>query len=439
MKRLMAICLALVLLIGVMPMPQADAATNMTATVKGGWLNLRESPSTSAKSLGSYYTGTKVTILGSSGNWYYVKVGNKTGYMLGSYLNVNADSGSTNAPAGNLNITAWVTSENGLGVRLRSGPSTAYSVIASYAVGTKVTILAKGTYWFQISVNGKIGYMMSQHLTTTQPGSSGNSGSSGGSVSGVGTAYVYAKNGGNVNLRAGAGKNFGVIGSYSVGTQVTVLTYGKTWSYIRVGTRTGYMMTDYLSNTAPSGGTVTPPASGSYIAYVTSANGLGVNLRTGAGKSYRAIASLPVGTQVTVLQHNTTWDYIRYGTTDGYMQNIYLTTTPPSNTTPPSTGSYYATVFTSANTYPVKMRAGAGTSFGVLASVPQGTKVLVLSVSNGWAYINYNGITGYMMSSFLVTDPVATDTPTTQPTDTPTTQPTDTPTTEPDPASPTDI
>ena len=437
MKRLMAICLALVLLMGVMPMPQADAATNMTATVKGGWLNLRESPSTSAKSLGSYFTGTKVTILGSSGSWYYVQVGNKSGYMLGSYLTVNADSGSSNAPSGNLNITAWITSDNGLNVRLRSGPSTAYGVLASYAVGTKVTILAKGTYWFQISVNGKIGYMMSKYLTTTQPGSSGSSG--GGSISGVGTAYVYASNGGNVNLRAGAGKNFDVIGSYSVGTQVTVLTYGATWSYVRVGTRTGYMMTDYLTNTAPSGGSSTtpPPATGSYVAYVTSANGLNVNLRSGAGKSYRAIASLPVGTQVTVLRHNATWDYIRYGTTDGYMQNTFLTTTPPSSTTPPSTtGSYYATVFTSANTYPVKMRAGAGTSFGVLASVPQGTKVLVVSVSNGWAYINYNGITGYMMQSFLVADPAATEPPTTPPTDAPAT---DAPTTEPDPASPTDL
>lgn len=416
MKRLMAICLALVMLICAMPMPQADAATNMTATVKGGWLNLRESASTSAKSLGSYYTGTKVTILGSSGSWYYVRVSGKTGYMLGTYLNVNADSGSTNAPTGNLNITAWVTSANGLGVRLRSGPSTAYGVLASYAVGTKVTILAKGTYWFQISVNGKIGYMMSQFLTTTQPGSSGSSGSSGNgsSVTGAGTAYVYAANGGNVNLRTGASKSYGVLGSYSVGTQVTVLSYGKTWSYVRVGTRTGYMMTEFLSNKAPSGGATQPPTTtGSYVAYVTSTNGLGVNMRTGASKSYRVIASLPVGTQVTVLQHNATWDYIRFGTTDGYMMNTFLTTIPPTGTNTPATGSYYATVYAASNSYPVRMRSGAGTGFSVLAKVPQGTKVQVLSESNGWCYINYNGTTGYMMKTYLVPDPTPSQDPAT--------------------------
>ena len=421
MKRLMAICLALVLLICAMPMPQADAATNMTATVKGGWLNLRESATTNSKSLGCYYTGTKVTILGSSGSWYYVKVSGKTGYMLGTYLKVNADTGSTNAPTGNLNITAWVTSGNGGNVRLRSGPSTAYSVLASYAVGTKVTILAKGTYWFQISVNGKIGYMMSQYLTTTQPGS-GSSGSATPPTASGSTAYVYAANGGNVNLRSGASKSYGVLGSYSVGTQVTVLSYGATWSYIRVGTRTGYMMTEFLTTNAPSGGTTTtPPATGSYVAYVTSTNGLGVNMRTGAGKSFRVITTLPVGTQVTVLRHNATWDYIRFGTTDGYMLNTFLTTIPPTGTEAPSANGYYATVFVATNSSPVRMRSGPSTGYGVLANVPQGTKVLVLSESNGWCFINYNGATGYMMKKFLVPDPVATETP--APTEEPTQKP----------------
>lgn len=398
MKRIMALCLALMMLICAVPMRQADAATSMTATVKGGWLKLREAPNTDAKVLASYYTGTKVTILGTSGSWYYVSVGGRTGYMMGSYLTINADTGASNAPSGNLNITAWVTSANGLPVRMRSGPSTGYGVLASYAVGTQVTILAKGTYWFQISVNGKIGYMMSQYLTTTKPGTGGSASTpSTGSV-----AYVYASNGGNVNLRTGAGTNYGVIGSYSVGTPVTVLSAGKTWSYIRVGTRTGYMMTKYLTTTPPS--TATPPStSGSYIAYVTSTNGYGVRMRTGAGTSYRVLATLPVGTQVTVLQHNALWDYIRYGAMEGYMQNSFLTTNKPADPPPPA-GAYYATVYTAANSSPVRMRMGPGTNYDVIVSIAQGTRVTVLSEVNGWCYISYNGITGYMMKSFLFRD-----------------------------------
>ena len=405
MKRLMALCLALMLLVCAIPMQQADAATNMTATVKGGWLNLRTAPRTSAAIIDSFYTGTKVTILGSSGSWYYVSVGGKTGYMLGTYLNINADSGNTNAPSGNLNITAWVTSQNGGTVRLRKGPGTTYGIIASYAPGTQVTILAKGSNWYQISVNGKIGYMMSTYLTTTKPGTSGDTGSTPSTGSGS-VAYVWSANGGVVHLRLGAGKNYGIIGSYSPGTAATILTYGTTWCYVRIGTRSGYMMTDFLrtdGTTTPGTGTPSTP-SGGYVAYVTSANGGGVNMRTGAGKSYRSLGLLPVGTQVTVLEHNARWDKIRFGTTDGYMDNSFLTTIAPGGSadTPSTPSSYTARVYVATNSYPVKMRKGAGTGYAVITSVPQGSKVTVMSVSNGWAYISYNGITGYMMSSFLI-------------------------------------
>ena len=410
MKRFMAFCLALALVICFIPMPQADAA-NMTATVKGGWLRLREQPNTNAKTINSYYTGTQVTILGTSGSWYYVRVNGNTGYMMGSYLTINADSGSSNAPSGNLNITAYVTSANGLSVRMRSGPSTTYSVVGSYPVGTKATILAKGTYWFQVSINGQIGYMMSQYLTTSGTGATGGTTTTPPSTGTGYTAYVYAANGKNVNLRTGAGTNYAVMGSYSVGTQVTVLNAGATWSYIRVGTRTGYMMSEFLRTTGgTTGGTTSTPSTGSYTAYVTSTNGYGVRMRTGAGTTYRVIATLPVGTQVTVLQHNATWDYIRFGTTDGYMQNSFLTTILPDGSTgdAPATG-YYATVYTAANTYPVKMRKGAGTNYDVIASIPQGVRVTVLSESGDWCYISYNGTTGYMMKSFLVKDTTTTD------------------------------
>ena len=406
MKRLMAFCLALMLLVCAMPMRQADAA-NMTATVKGGWLNLRSAPSMTASIINSYYTGTKVTILEQSGSWYRVKVGSRTGYMLGSYLNFNADTGSTDAPTGNLNIPAWVTSSGGT-VRLRKGPGTTYAIIANYKPGTPVTILAKGNNWYQIKVNGTVGYMMSAFVTTTAPGSSGGSAGNPPS-SGSSTAYVWSANGGVVNLRTGAGKNFGIIGRYSPGTAATILTYGTTWCYIRIGTRSGYMMTEFLrTDGSSSGGTTTPPTGG-YVAYVTSTNGLGVNMRSGAGKSFRVLAVLPVGTQVTVLQHNAQWDKIRFGTTDAYMDNSFLTTIAPDGSSSTSPSSYTARVYVATNSYPVKMRKGPGTNYSVITSLAQGTLVQVLSVSNGWAYINYNGTTGYMMAIYLVREATPTD------------------------------
>ena len=309
MKRILALLLTFVLILGVMPAPQAQAA-NATATVKGGWLRLRDDASFDAETIASYYTGTRVTVLGTSGAWYHVTAPDGlTGYMYGSYLTVGSSGSSEN-------IAAYVTSRNGKGVRLRSGPSTAYGVIGLYSVGTQLTILSSGTYWHYVKIGNQRGYMMAEFVTQKTPGSAADY-----------TAYVTSKNGRGVNLRKGPSTGYGAIGSYAVGTEVTVHSVSGEWSYITIGGQKGYMMSKYLTTAKP------PISGGTYTAYVTSQNGKGVYLRSGAGKGYAALGLYSVGTQVTVLEHGKTWDYIQIGSRKGYMMNDFLVTEQPGGKT----------------------------------------------------------------------------------------------------------
>lgn len=239
-KRVLALALAVVLLAGVMALPVHSAnAASTTATVKGGWLRLRALPNFDATTLASYYTGTVMTVLGTVGDWYHVTAPDGySGYMYGKYLNVSGSSSS----GGYQNISATVVSSNGLGVRMRTGPGTAYGVLGLYPVGTRVTILKMGGSWHYIRIGNTTGYMMSQYLSTnggtvvTPPATSGGY-----------TAYVTSENGLGVRLRKGPGTGYGVYGLYSVGTRVSVLEHGSTWDYVRIGSRTGYMMTKYLT------------------------------------------------------------------------------------------------------------------------------------------------------------------------------------------------
>lgn len=240
MKRLTAMLLTLALVFSLMTVPAAQAATYATATVKGGWLRLRAEPSLWAETISAYYTGTNVTILGGSGQWYHVSTPDgKTGYMHSDYLTI---TGSITGGQLDENTPAYVTSKNGKSVRMRTGPSTSYSIIASYPVGTPVTILISGDDWCKVRINGRTGYMMTEFLTTTGSGSA---------VTGA-TAYVTSANGLSVNVRSGPGKMYGAIASYAVGTKVSVLEWGKSWSKIRVNNVTGYMMTEFLTTSAPS-------------------------------------------------------------------------------------------------------------------------------------------------------------------------------------------
>ena len=261
MKRRFVVFIALVL--AVMMVGSACAETR---TVTGGWLRLRTAPSYSAATITSYPTGTQVTVLGESNGWCNVRTSDgRVGYMVSRYLsaqNTGTGGGGTGSGGSGVVGTATVVSPNGLGVRLRSGPSTAYGILRVCPVGTVVQILSSGTNWSYVRVGGINGYMMSIYLasgggiTPTPPVGPGY------------TAFVISANGLGVRLRSGPGLNYGILGVYSVGTRVTVLNHGAVWDYIRIGTRTGYMMNTYLTT---SGG-ITPPSTAITAVYLSSDN-----------------------------------------------------------------------------------------------------------------------------------------------------------------------
>ena len=51
----------------------------------------------------------------------------------------------------------------------------------------------------------------------------------------------------------------------------------------------------------------------------------------------------------------------------------------------------------------LNMRSGAGTSYGVVSSLPDGTIVEIVGINNGWYKIQYGGKTGYVSSDYMVT------------------------------------
>ena len=290
------------------------ASAEQTGVVFGGWLILRSSPSFSGKIKSSYPSGTVVTITGKTGSWYAVKTPDGlTGYMLGDYLKINGSGGGGGTfPSGS---TVYVTSTNGLNVRLRSGPGTGYSIIATYAPGTSATMLSSGRQWCRIRIGSYTGYMMTKFLTSnpvtptqppTPPGPEYE-------------VYVTSRNGKGVNLRSGPSKAYSSIGFYSVGTQAWMITKGSTWSYIRIGSRYGYMMTEFLTTTQP---TPVPPIPGA--SYVVSANGRNVNLRSAPTTSSQIIRSFKVGTRLNIIIRGPEWCFIQIEGYYGYMMRQFI-------------------------------------------------------------------------------------------------------------------
>lgn len=177
MKKRAVISLALALILcGLIAAPALAASY---ATVVGGWLRLRANPSYNAAIITSYRTGTVVTVLGTNSGWARVMTPDyRLGYMDMHFLHFGSTPPSPPDPTPHhhrtwttVNRTAYVTSQNGKGVRLRNSPEVnRYNVMGLYPVGRTVKeIKVSNDGWSYIKIDAKYGYMMSQFLTTYSP------------------------------------------------------------------------------------------------------------------------------------------------------------------------------------------------------------------------------------------------------------------------------
>ena len=407
-KRLCALFLVLVLLI---PAAMASAAYYRVNT---NWLKVHRLPDDNAKVLDSYRKDWALTIEKKYDDWSYVTFTNgKDGYVLTKYLKKGKS------------YAAWVTSDD---TALRSGPAYSFSSVGTLAKGAKVTVLTHGSGYDYVSSTVGRGYVRTGALSTKKVKASGKKSTSA-TVAGSGESYdAYVVNPKNrtVNLRKGAGKNYGVINAYMPGTGVTVLEKGDTWSKVSIYGVTGYMMSEYLSTTKPAvpeadkpkpageadekKDTVAPP----FTAYVKSPNGKKVNIRNGAGMGYGVIGSKPVGSQVKVVAWvDRTWSKIETDGITGYMMSKYLTSQKPAeapaeSSAPPKTQiapPYQATV-TSPDGKGVNVHRGAGLGYANsdIGRLNVGTEVTVTAwVDNTWSKLEVNGKTGYIMTKYLRT------------------------------------
>lgn len=275
------------------------ADTVPSALVKGGALNLRETASLSAKVLGQFPTGTLVEIVESGSEWHKVEVGGQTGYMMAKYLSTASD-----------NITATVRTNTGIGLNLREEPSMKGKIITSYKPGTQVTVLQKGQIWSRVSVEGKEGFMATQYLNVHI------STSSAGKIALVNNP----KDTQVLNLRQSASLDAKVLAYYRNGAKVTILESGSTWHKVQTEDgKVGYMMAKFLQVTDETA-TAQP-----YTATLINVNGGKiVNFRSGPSLNASIIRTVPVGTEITVLEHGTDWCKVDVEGTTGYISTWFM-------------------------------------------------------------------------------------------------------------------
>ena len=124
-------------------------------------LHLRAQPDATAKSLGKYYSGTKVIVNGdSTGEWVSVSIGNLSGYMKAEFL---AMDGRADSVVSGMPILCVTTPAGKL--NLRQTPSTTAPSLGAYSGGTLVTLCGLTNEWAHVLIDGQIGFMLRKYLS----------------------------------------------------------------------------------------------------------------------------------------------------------------------------------------------------------------------------------------------------------------------------------
>jgi len=400
-----------------------------TGTVQRGTVNLRAKAATSSTVVESLSKDTQVTLLGMTGEWYYVSApSGNTGYIRHDYILL---TGSSLIAQGKV---------SGSAVNYRTGPATSYSVISQLSLDTQLGIYGMVNGWYKVKAmtTGIDGFVSEDYVTLTQEVAQNTATAAPttapatpvptavaaptATVEGAtptpvpfGTptplptatpaptpsttlapdyAAAGAINADGVNIRAGSSTASKSYGKLMKNTELGLYEKVGSWYRVRVSATglDGFVYAKYVSITQTGAGSSASGGSAYSKGYI---NASGVNVRTGASTRYNNLGTFARNTSVRVLGSSGSWYQIEIPSADvtGYVFAKYVTLTETVKTTQ-STGVV---------TGRLNLRAQPSTSAGsrVLLTMDRGSTVTVYSTTNGWCYVDYNGTKGYCYAAYV--------------------------------------
>ncbi len=237
---------------------------------------------------------------------------------------------------------------------------------------------------------------------------------------------VKTGNSGGLALRTEARKGNNILRFYPNGTKVSVYSVDENgWAKVLVDGQNGYMMDKFLAKAETEQPEEKPedkpeealPVIAETI--VKTGNSGGLALREAAGKSGRLIAYYPNGTKVFIHEVKDGWVKATVNGKTGYMMMKYLAAfkvedaeqpedpeTPadpekPEEEKPSTPAVLKEMVIKTGNSGGLALRRQAVKANNIIAFYPNGTKVLVHALEDGWAKVTVEGKAGYMMVKFL--------------------------------------
>ena len=393
----------------------SNAASGTAVTTAS--LNMRAGAGTANKIVVTLSKGVTVKVLdNSNASWTKVQTSDgRTGYCSKVFLKITAATTPTTAPIktpattkpSSTSSTVALTTDY---INMREGAGTNYKVMTTISKGITLKVLDNSNAkWAKVQAsNGKTGYCSKDYLkittstaTTTTPVTT--------PTTPPATVAVAATTTASLNVRSGAGTNFGIVLTLAKGSVISVLDNSNAkWAKIKTSAgKTGYCSKDFLkittstgtttptttpTTTVPSTGTgtgTTPVATHTITGASVTADML--RMRATASATGTIVTNLSRGTSLKVLDaSNTAWTKVQNSSNQiGYVSTEFIQihySDDTSNASSLSLSTSLQTVPIGKTLYIKATISPSTTSVNWVSSNPA-----VATVSNGYVNAVSNG------------------------------------------------
>lgn len=383
----------------------------------GAVLAIRAAASNTAALIGTAANGATVEVLYTGGGWCQIRFGSLVGYVPSDSLSLTGTPPQTEMAVSNVAGFATVTASDF--VNLRADGSMSAKVVGTAPAGAVLTVFSTNGSWAKVQYNALTAYANTNFLSAVSQ-----SYPSGNVSAGTSTAYVHTEDGGMLPVRESASMDGAVLMQLADGTAVTVLSDDGSWSWIRYGEQTGYVLSASLSSSsddtiAPTPTPVPSEEPTGMTGIVTTESG-SLNLRAQPMAGSRILTTIPRLAQVEITEMGDSWCGVRYNGYTGYAMTRFLTISgAPETTAPPASAEgVFARVVTPSGT--LNLREAPRSGSPILTTIQPGETVTVWEKGAEWCRVQYGQLDGYVMTVFLSFQQ-AEETP--QPSDEPTPTP----------------
>ena len=289
-------------------------------------LNIRRSASTSSGVITALGKGAEVKVVGEEGDWY--KVYSESfgyGYAHKNYITIqnnnnNDNNNNNNNNGGNQESSKQTGTIVNISTTLnvRSGASTGSRVVGTLRNGANITIVGQEGNWYKIEDSSfGTGYVYGDYVkiggsSESQPSAPDTSSDKTGQVVDVST---------KLNVRSGAGTNYGIVGTLAANATVNILGQEGSWYKVSCNGVTGYVSSSYI-RVNDNNGNNNSGSSEKYGKVVDVSTKL--NVRRSASTSSSIVGTLSNDTKVTILEKTNGWYKISYYGIEGYVSASYI-------------------------------------------------------------------------------------------------------------------